>query len=170
MEKYRREALTIESARWIDGSMSKLTSWILEALNKNPSELGSINRIGKLIFINTLGGVMQGNDGDYIIKGVNGDIYPCKPCAYEKISNPEVVDAFKWIEEDDKTEYPSWLNDKMLNNELFLDNERKDLVLRIISGHDLLTVFSGDYITHDDKGVIETFTNEEFVTIYDKIQ
>jgi len=29
--------------------------------------------------INTLEGVMQARAGDYIIKGIKGEIYPCKP-------------------------------------------------------------------------------------------
>ena len=29
--------------------------------------------------IKTLEGVMRGNYGDYIIRGVKGEIYPCKP-------------------------------------------------------------------------------------------
>ena len=38
--------------------------------------------------INTLEGVMNANYGDYIIKGVNGEIYPCKPDIFEKTYGP----------------------------------------------------------------------------------
>lgn len=31
----------------------------------------------------TLEGVMWANQGDYIIKGVNGEFYPCKPDIFE---------------------------------------------------------------------------------------
>ena len=31
------------------------------------------------IYIDTLEGKMKANKGDYIIKGVKGEIYPCKP-------------------------------------------------------------------------------------------
>ncbi len=34
--------------------------------------------------IKTLEGVMRGETGDYIIKGVQGEIYPCKPDIFEK--------------------------------------------------------------------------------------
>lgn len=34
--------------------------------------------------INTLEGVMVGNYGDYIIKGVQGEIYPCKAEIFEE--------------------------------------------------------------------------------------
>jgi hypothetical protein len=35
-------------------------------------------------FINTLEGRMRASVGDYIIKGVNGEFYPCKPDIFEK--------------------------------------------------------------------------------------
>ncbi len=34
--------------------------------------------------IETLEGVMLANYGDFIIKGVNGEFYPCKPDVFEK--------------------------------------------------------------------------------------
>jgi len=34
--------------------------------------------------INTLEGIMRGNCYDYIIQGINGEIYPCKPDIFEK--------------------------------------------------------------------------------------
>lgn len=36
------------------------------------------------IEIKTLEGVMKANFGDYIIKGVNGEFYPCKPDIFKK--------------------------------------------------------------------------------------
>ena len=38
----------------------------------------------RCIEIETLEGTMQANLGDYIIKGVNGEFYPCKPDIFEK--------------------------------------------------------------------------------------
>lgn len=36
------------------------------------------------VLIDTLEGVMTANTGDYIIKGVNGEFYPCKPDIFIK--------------------------------------------------------------------------------------
>ena len=36
------------------------------------------------LYIYTLEGKMEAKDGDYIIKGVNGEFYPCKPDIFEK--------------------------------------------------------------------------------------
>jgi len=40
--------------------------------------------------IETLEGVMTANEGDWIIKGVNGEFYPCKPDIFEKTYVKEV--------------------------------------------------------------------------------
>jgi len=34
--------------------------------------------------VQTLEGVMLGNVGDWLIRGVNGELYPCKPDIFEK--------------------------------------------------------------------------------------
>lgn len=34
--------------------------------------------------VETLEGVMKGNAGDYLIKGVNGELYPCKSDIFNK--------------------------------------------------------------------------------------
>ena len=35
-------------------------------------------------YIPTLEGNMKANIGDYIIKGINGEFYPCKPDIFDK--------------------------------------------------------------------------------------
>jgi len=36
------------------------------------------------ILILTLEGMMEAQAGDYIIKGINGEFYPCKPDIFKK--------------------------------------------------------------------------------------
>ncbi|EJX17487.1 hypothetical protein SOJ_17760 [Staphylococcus sp. OJ82] len=36
------------------------------------------------MYVNTLEGDMLVNAGDYIIKGINGEVYPCKPDIFHK--------------------------------------------------------------------------------------
>jgi len=40
------------------------------------------------VSIETLEGVMRGDPGDWIIKGVNGECYPCKPDIFAKTYEP----------------------------------------------------------------------------------
>ena len=59
----------------------------------------------KEIIIHTLEGDMKANVGDYIITGVNGEQYPCKPDIFEKTyemvgrkqvsDNKVVIEAYK---------------------------------------------------------------------------
>jgi hypothetical protein len=45
------------------------------------------------IAIETLEGTMIANKGDYIIKGIKGEFYPCKPdifeASYEAVNDPQ---------------------------------------------------------------------------------
>ena len=51
--------------------------------------------LGNYLIISTLEGEMRANPGDYIIKGIKGEFYPCKPDifqdSYEKISEADEV-------------------------------------------------------------------------------
>ena len=52
---------------------------------------GKITRLPSFCMIQTLEGAMRGDIGDYIIKGIKGEIYPCKAdifeASYEEASN-----------------------------------------------------------------------------------
>ena len=45
-------------------------------------------RTDKTVVIHTREGDMTASPGDYIITGINGDKYPCKPDAFERIYEP----------------------------------------------------------------------------------
>lgn len=42
----------------------------------------------KIMYIETLEGIMKANIGDYIITGINGEQYPCKPDIFEQTYEP----------------------------------------------------------------------------------
>lgn len=42
----------------------------------------------KVLYIYTLEGVMRASFGDYIIRGVQGECYPCKPDIFEATYDP----------------------------------------------------------------------------------
>lgn len=72
MPKYRKKPVVVEAVQWTRGNFREV-----EALNggmrgMNVDENGNMH-------IHTLEGWMQANPGDYIIRGVKGEIYPCKP-------------------------------------------------------------------------------------------
>jgi len=80
MAYYKKKPVNIQAVQWKGGELSETPKWISEALYKNISrDNGAIMRMRDVIYIRTLEGVMIASDGDYIIKGVQGELYPCKP-------------------------------------------------------------------------------------------
>ena len=75
--KYRKKPVVIEAVRF-DGT-DESCDWLLPQL-----ESGEIGRAFNKLHIKTLEGVMTAEVGDYIIKGVNGEFYPCKPDIFHK--------------------------------------------------------------------------------------
>lgn len=54
----------------------------------------------KVMYIETLEGIRKANVGDYIITGVNGEQYPCKPDIFEQTYEP--ADLNGWISVKDR--------------------------------------------------------------------
>lgn len=53
-----------------------------EPYMKKPLIVGAY-QTDKEVYIETLEGVMKAEKGDYIIKGIMGEYYPCKPDIFE---------------------------------------------------------------------------------------
>ena len=77
--KYRKKPVEIEAVLWSGFNYDEIC------------ELGDkkVQRSGNNLLIYTLEGMMIASLGDYIIKGVSGELYPCKPdifnFTYEKV-------------------------------------------------------------------------------------
>ena len=54
----------------------------------------------EVMYIETLEGIHKANIGDYIITGVNGEQYPCKPDIFEQTYEP--ADLNGWISVKDR--------------------------------------------------------------------
>lgn len=83
--KYRKKPIVIEAFKFFVDDMPK---WFMDKVSNNEVILINCDYIEYEIDeayceIKTLEGVMRGNGGDYIIKGINGEIYPCKPDIFE---------------------------------------------------------------------------------------
>lgn len=80
MPKYRKKPVVVEAVLWNGTKLdAPAPAWIGEALNKIPGEVGWITRSQNCLLIVTLEGDMRCYPGDYIIRGVKGELYPCKP-------------------------------------------------------------------------------------------
>lgn len=84
MQKYRKKPVEIDAVQLHMSNMEPL----IEQMRRDGYEVESFSqppmRAISGIKIKTLEGVMQANFGDWIIKGVQGEYYPCKPDIFEK--------------------------------------------------------------------------------------
>ena len=79
IKKYRKKPVVIEAIQWTGKEWNEVCDFI--NVPKNGS--GRIDGDEMLVDIKTLEGIMTARQGDYIIKGVKGEFYPCKPDIFE---------------------------------------------------------------------------------------
>jgi hypothetical protein len=74
MRNYRKKPVVIQAIQWDGNNIEDILS------------LGSdrdISMINNQLCISTLEGDHIANVGDFIIKGIKGELYPCKPDIFE---------------------------------------------------------------------------------------
>ena len=84
--KYRKKPVVIEAIQWNGLNLSEIMAFggkdITVEINDLAWEVGKAPPVVH-IYIKTLEGTMEAKREDYIIKGVKGEIYPCKPDIFE---------------------------------------------------------------------------------------
>lgn len=79
--QYRKKPVVIEAMQFTNDSKDKVFRWGSELqMNIYPS----FQDEKPCLMIPTLEGEMTCSLGDWLIKGVNGEFYPCKPDIFEK--------------------------------------------------------------------------------------
>lgn len=81
--RYRKKPVVIDAMQYTGENFKEVMDWA-EGMN---GQLGwgiSAN----FIEINTLEGVMRADKGDWIIRGVKGEFYPCKPGIFAATYEP----------------------------------------------------------------------------------
>jgi hypothetical protein len=81
---YRKKPVVIAARQVLDhtpGELSAIARWCGGSLDVFASE-------GWVIAIPTLEGTMHASHGDWIIRGVKGEFYPCKPDIFEATYEP----------------------------------------------------------------------------------
>lgn len=82
--KARKKPVEIECVQWTGANVSEIMSFCGSAAH----DIYQINLanmpVEYSLIIKTLEGNMRAESGDYIIKGVHGEFYPCKPDVFEE--------------------------------------------------------------------------------------
>ena len=77
MPKFRKKPVVIEAIQVTDATF--------DFPHPNPGHIRGLiyNPVARTVAIPTLEGVMTARVGDWIIRGVKGEFYPCKPDIFE---------------------------------------------------------------------------------------
>jgi hypothetical protein len=76
---YRKKPVIIEAYQLTIENMDMLKKWC-DGKTWSMPPMRAVTGVS----IETLEGTMNASFGDYVIKGVNGEFYPCKPDIFEK--------------------------------------------------------------------------------------
>lgn len=88
MDRYRKKPVVIEAfqiteeTRWDNRDWPE---WLNRAWNLDAQDPGAVflNEGTHAFCVQTLEGPLHVSDGDWIVRGVKGELYPCKPDIFE---------------------------------------------------------------------------------------
>lgn len=82
--KYRKKPVIIEAFKWTgDETQTKDPEWMIAAILSGDAWLDKQGTPDVALYINTLEGTHKADRGDWIIRGVKGELYPCKPDIFD---------------------------------------------------------------------------------------
>ena len=105
---YRKKPVVVEAVQWTGENHAEMCEFIdPEVFEIKPKEG---------LIIHTLEGDHHASPGDYIIKGVNGEFYPCKPDIFAKTYEPATLtppnEPLNFEERREMDGKPVWLDDE----------------------------------------------------------
>lgn len=80
IKKARKKPVEIEFIQFTGFKSAKQ----IEQWSNNKARYKTTKSANQTLLIDTMEGIMVGNLDDYIIKGVHGEFYPCKPDIFHK--------------------------------------------------------------------------------------
>jgi hypothetical protein len=93
MSRFRKKPVEVDAVQWTGknhAEIFELMSGSAPAIEHAPESwahrCAEVDRLG--LTIPTLEGNMTANQGDWIIRGTKGEIYPCKPDIFAEIYEP----------------------------------------------------------------------------------
>jgi hypothetical protein len=107
--KYRKKPVVVEAWQWnglvigedIEDVRVFLEQWgcwvVIESEQNFGIGGGYYNRFDYEIYIETLEGRMHVSKGDYVIRGIKNEFYPCKPDVF--VRTYELVGDEEWVDQ-----------------------------------------------------------------------
>lgn len=85
--KYRKKPIVVEAIQWTGKNLQELKNFVGDSLEYDVMDAAWEVGKGPVIVnvrIQTLEGIHHASVGDFIIKGMRGEFYPCKPDIFAK--------------------------------------------------------------------------------------
>jgi hypothetical protein len=87
---FRKKPVVVEAWQWLPDNLEaagRVVGWLLAA-GADINHFGTGEGGAVPLNIVTLEGIMRAEAGDWIIRGVKGEFYPCKPDIFEATYDP----------------------------------------------------------------------------------
>ena len=81
IKRYKRKPIIIEAIQYLGNNFKEVEEFVGQTL----LHYETIDEDDFTLGIPTLEGIMRASVGDYIIKGIRGEFYPCKPDIFKSI-------------------------------------------------------------------------------------
>lgn len=87
--KYRKKPVIIEAIKWDGNNLKEIMKFLNSEFKYDENSSYYTNKFiydhtKNSLSITTLEGIMKASIGDYIIKGIAGEYYPCKKKIFEE--------------------------------------------------------------------------------------
>lgn len=100
MPKFRKKPVVITAQQFTGGADSATRCIAFAGLPETAYTV--LDGGPEYIYVDTLEGLMRADVGDWIIKGVKGEFYPCKPdifaATYEEVEDRVFLASFEVLE------------------------------------------------------------------------
>lgn len=91
MKQYRKKPVTIEAVQFDGLNPTEIKDFVGENCEVEIYDNEVTPPVARIV-IHTLEGDMEVSEGDYVIKGVKGEFYPCKPDIFQQTYESEEPD------------------------------------------------------------------------------
>jgi hypothetical protein len=79
---YQKKPIQVEALQWTGKNRREIFDFCTQSYFNTDFETGNLK-----LHVQTLEGNMEASVGDYIIKGIKGEFYPCKPDIFKLTYN-----------------------------------------------------------------------------------
>ena len=93
VRNYVKKPLIIQAIEYKSNNLDVITDWVMEGREDEVTLDYISGNTPSGFLISTLEGIMTVCDGDFVIKGIKGEFYPCKPDIFNETYT--LCDGFK---------------------------------------------------------------------------